>query len=299
MKKVFFILNPGSGRQNFWKDVESVIGCLVLNEIVSHVDVVYTEKQYDARRAAQQLKYGQYDLVVAVGGDGTVNDVINGIIKGNSRIPVAVLPEGTSNAFAHALDLPSQKEEFCRMIRDFKMLSIDVGKMNGEYFVSTLAGGMGADISYKAASDTKAVFGRKAYFFEALKSFPKQFFKSIRLYYDSEEFTAKTDTVMFYISNAGGIAGNKKLFKNSTMNDGVLNVAVFQKMSLFQFALVFSSFLRGKAIDHPKVKLFQTKKIRIKNMDSATIPVNSDGEMAGVLPIDVECVPKAVRIVVP
>lgn len=299
MKKVIFILNPGSGRQNFWKDVEAVIGCLVLNEIVSHVDVVYTQKQYDARRAAQQLKYGQYDLVVAVGGDGTVNDVINGIIKGRSRIPVAVLPEGTSNAFAHALDLPSQKEEFCRMIRDFKTLAIDVGKMNGEYFVSTLAGGLGADISYKAASDTKAIFGKKAYFFEALKSFPKQLFRPIRLYFDSEEFTAKTNTVMFYISNAGGVAGNKRLFKNSSMNDGVLNVAVFQKMSLIEFAFVFSAFLRGKYIDHSKVKLFQTKKIRIKPMDDSMIPVNSDGEMAGILPIDVECVPKAVRIVVP
>ena len=299
MKKVMFILNPGSGRQNFWKDVEGVIGCLVLNEIVSHVDVVYTQKQYDARNAARQLKYGQYDAVVAVGGDGTVSDVINGIIKGRSRIPVAVLPEGTSNVFANALELPSDKEDFCRMLRDFKTIDIDVGKMNGEYFISTLAGGMGADISYKAASDTKAIFGRKAYFFEALRSFPGQLFKSLKLYFDSAEFTARADTVMFYISNAGGIAGNKRLFEGSSINDGLLRVVVFKKMNLFQFAHIFWSFLRGKPIDHPKVKSFCTKRLRIKNMDSSTIPINSDGEMSGILPIDVECVPKAVRIVVP
>ena len=299
MKKAMFILNPGSGRQNFWKDVEGVIGCLILNEIVSHVDVVYTKRQYDARNAALKLKYGQYDVVVAVGGDGTVSDVINGIIKGRSCIPVAVLPEGTSNAFAQALDLPRSKEAFCRMLRDFKTMDIDVGRMNGEYFISTLAGGMGADISYKAASDTKAIFGRKAYFFEALRSFPSQLFGSLRLYFDSEEFTAKTDTVMFYVSNAGGIAGNKRLFENGSMNDGLLNVAVFQKMNLFQFAAAFSRFLRGKPMDHPRVKCFRTKKLRIKALDSATVPINSDGEMSGILPMDVECVPKAVRIIVP
>ena len=299
MKKAIFILNPGSGRQNFWEDVEGVIGCLILNEIVSHVDVVYTQKQYDARQAARQLKAGQYDVVVAVGGDGTVSDVINGIIKGGSRIPVAVLPEGTSNAFTHALDLPSDKEAFCAMLRDFKTMDIDVGKMNGEYFISTLPGGMGADISYKAASDTKAVFGRKAYFFEGLRSFPRQWFRSLKLYFDSEQFTAKTNTMMFYISNAGGVAGNKKLFRNTGMNDGVLKVVIFQKMSVLQFAFVFSRFLRGKPVNHPKVKSFCTKKVRIKNMDSSTIPVNTDGEMSGILPVNVECVPKAVRMVVP
>ena len=299
MKKAMFILNPGSGRQDFWADVEAVIGCLILNEIVNHVDVFYTQKKYDARKAAARLKYGQYDVVVAVGGDGTVSDVINGILAGKSRIPVAVLPEGTSNAFAHALDLPSGKEDFCRMLKAFNTVDIDVGRLNGEYFISTVAGGMGADISYKAASDTKAIFGRKAYFFEGLRSFPKQWFRSHRLYFDSQEFTSKTDTMMFYISNAGGIAGNKRLFKDSTMNDGVLNVAAFQKMNPLQFAIAFSRFLQGKPVNHAKVKLFRTKRLRIKSLDDASIPINADGEMSGMLPIEVECVPKAVRIVIP
>ena len=299
MKKSLFILHPVSGRQNLWTDVEAVIGCLVLNEIVDHVDVIYTEKKYDAREAARKLKRGQYDVVVAVGGDGTVSDVINGIIKGRSQIPVAVFPCGTSNAFAQALDLPSQKEEFCCMLRDFRIMDIDVGKINGEYFISTLAGGMGADISAKAAGSTKAIFGKKAYFFEALRSFPKQFFRSMKLYFDSEEFTAKSDTMMFYISNAGGIAGNKRLFKNSTMNDGVLNVAVFKKTSPLKFAVDFSRFLGGRNMEHSGSRCFCTKKIKIKSLDGSGIYVTCDGDISGCLPAEVECVPKAVKIVVP
>lgn len=299
MKKAMFVLNPESGNQNFWSEVEDIIGCLILNEIVNHVDVTYTAKQYDAKKATESLKYGQYDVVVAVGGDGTINDVVNGIVKSRSKIPLAILPVGTSNAFATALGLPSSKAEFCRMLRGFKTKDIDVGKINGQYFISTAAGGIGADISYKAASDTKAIFGKKAYYFEALKSFPKQIFKSIKLYFDSEEFTAKTDTIMFYISNAGGIAGNKQLHADSGMNDGLLNVAVFQKMPVFAFAGAFWDFLRGKPVDHPKVRCFRTKKIRIQNLDASPIPVNFDGEMFGTLPIEVSCVPKAVRIVIP
>lgn len=299
MKKAMFVLNPESGNQNFWSDVEDIIGCLVLNEIVNHVDVAYTQKQYDAKKVTETLKYGQYDVIVAVGGDGTINDVVNGVIKSHSRIPVAVLPMGTTNAFATALGLSSEKEDFCRMLRRFNTMDIDVGKINGEYFVSTVAGGMGADISYKAASGTKAIFGKKAYYFEGLKCFPRQFFKSTKLYFDSEEFTAKTDAAMFYISNAGGIAGNKLLFAEGGLNDGWLNVAVFQKMSVFAFAGTFWSFLRGKPLDHPQVKCFRTKRIRIKNMDVSSIPINFDGEMFGALPIEVSCVPKAVRIIIP
>ncbi|HIR00321.1 MAG TPA: diacylglycerol kinase family lipid kinase [Candidatus Scybalocola faecavium] len=299
MKKALFILNPSSGSQDFWKDVEAVIGCLVLNEIINHADVVYTEKKYDAREAARGLRRGQYDVVVAVGGDGTVSDVINGIIKGKSGIPVAVLPCGTSNAFAQALDLPFGKEDFCCMLRDFRIMDIDVGRINGEYFVGTLAGGIAGEISARAASTTKAILGKKAYFFEALRAFPKQFFQSMKLYFDSEEFTAKTDTMMFYISNAGGIAGNKRLFKNSTMNDGVLNAAVFEKTSPIKFAMDFSRFLRGKNMDRSKVRCFSTKKIKIKSLAGSGIFLAWDGDVAGSLPVEVECVSKAARIVVP
>ena len=78
--KAKFIINPSSGKQNFLKSIESVVGCLVLNQVVNQVDVVYTKQEGDALAEAKNIKKGEYDFVVSVGGDGTLNDVVNGLM---------------------------------------------------------------------------------------------------------------------------------------------------------------------------------------------------------------------------
>ena len=75
--KAKFIINPSSGKQNFLKSIESIVGCLVLNQVVDHIDVVYTKKVGDALEEARKIRKGEYDFVVSVGGDGTLNDVVN------------------------------------------------------------------------------------------------------------------------------------------------------------------------------------------------------------------------------
>ena len=104
--KGLFIINPSSGRQNFHDKIKEIAGNLIMDQICNTIDVFYTEKQDDALHHAAGLQPGQYDFVVAVGGDGTLNDVINGIILSKSDIPVAVISAGTVNDFANYLKLP-------------------------------------------------------------------------------------------------------------------------------------------------------------------------------------------------
>ena len=82
--KAKFIINPSSGKQNFLKSIESIVGCLVLNQVVDHIDVVYTKKVGDALEEARKIRKGEYDFVVSVGGDGTLNDVVNGLTLAHS-----------------------------------------------------------------------------------------------------------------------------------------------------------------------------------------------------------------------
>jgi len=288
VKKALFVLNPASGRQNFWNEVEGIIGCLVLNGIINQVDVAYTKQRYDARAATASLRYGQYDFIVAVGGDGTVNDVVNGVIKSGSRIPLAVLSVGLENSFADSLRLPSGKEDFCQMIKAFKTVAVDIGRINGQYFINTVAGGIGTDLSYRADGETKAVLGRKAYFLEGLKTLPGQFFTSMDLYFDSEEFTGTRDTVMFSVNNS-----------RPADCDGLMEVLIFEKMPMAQFVRAIWKSSRNNHDQAPHVRRFKTKKIKIHSINDIQAPVNADGEMFGTLPLELECVPEAVEVIVP
>ena len=103
--KGLFIINPSSGRQNFIDKIKEIAGMLVIDQICNTIDVFYTEKQDDALNKAAALEKGQYDFVVAVGGDGTLNEVINGVVLSQSNTPVAVISAGTVNDFATYLNL--------------------------------------------------------------------------------------------------------------------------------------------------------------------------------------------------
>ena len=116
MLKALFVINPSSGKQNFLETIERIISRLIMEQTVNHIDVVYTQKQQDAYEAAFALKKGEYDFVTAIGGDGTINEVIAGIAKSGCEIPVAVLSAGTINDFANYLHLPDTvllRRPFC------------------------------------------------------------------------------------------------------------------------------------------------------------------------------------------
>ncbi|MBQ3602013.1 MAG: diacylglycerol kinase family lipid kinase, partial [Lachnospiraceae bacterium] len=175
--KGLFIVNPSSGRQNFKENLNQIAGKLIMDQIASTIDVFYTEKKNDAKERVIGLKKGEYDFVVAVGGDGTLNEVVNGLILSGSEIPLAIISSGTVNDFATYLKLPSsmEVERFCEMIRNFKLKEVDAGKINEEYFINVIAGGILTDIAYKVPKDRKAIFGKLAYYMEGALELPKQF----------------------------------------------------------------------------------------------------------------------------
>ena len=174
MKRGLFIINPSSGRQNIQSTVESIIGQLVMKQISTNIEVFYTQKKDDAKNRAAQLKAGDYDFVVAVGGDGTLNEVAAGLYLSGSGIPMAVISAGTVNDFANYLSLPQTADAFVEMIDFFRYEEVDLGKLNDEYFINVVAGGLLTDIAYKVPKDKKAAMGKMAYYTQLIAEFPKQ-----------------------------------------------------------------------------------------------------------------------------
>lgn len=298
MKRAKFIINPASGMQDKMFDVEDIIGCLVLNEIVNQVDVAYTSQQHDARKETENLSKGEYDFLVAVGGDGTVNDVVNGVMRSGCEIPIAILSTGTANSFASSLNFPRDKERFCTMIRDFQTIDADIGQINKDYFVNAVAGGLLAEAAYKADRESKAVLGRLAYVLEALKGLRKRSAK-MQLSFDSEEFASEEEVLMFFVTNTGSVVLDWQMISEASVSDGWLDVVIFKKMAMSTFFLLLMKFRKNKNLKHSGIRYFRTKKLKIRSLDDVAVPLECDGEMINRLPIELKIVPKAVKFIVP
>lgn len=299
MKKAKFIINPSSGRQNFLKNIEGMIGKLIMDQIVNHVDVFYTEKQDDAKNEAMSMKKGEYDFVVAIGGDGTLNEVVNGVALGKNETPIAVISAGTVNDFANYLSLPQGIDEFCDLIRDFNIKEVDLGRIDGTYFMNVLAGGLLSDVGYKVPKELKAIFGKMAYYVECAKDIPKNLFHSIPISVKTEEFSKECECLLFIVANSQSVGGFRNAAPLASVSDGLLDVLILKKVEVAQLSNLLLKIVQGDHINHPNVEYFQTKKIHIDILDDSKVVVDYDGECFGELPVTIEVVPKAVQIIVP
>lgn len=302
--KGLFIINPSSGRQNIRTKMRHIVSQLVLDQICNEIDVFYTEKQYDARNRARVLKPGEYDFLAAVGGDGTINEVTNGLITSGSEIPLAILSAGTVNDFARYMQLPQTSAGFCRMIKNFEITKVDVGKVNDEYFINVLAAGLLTDVAYKVPKKTKALFGKMAYYLECVKELPTQINQYMTLRFESEEFTAEAeDTIVFMVTNSKSVGGFPQAAPEASVQDGYLDVLIARKTNLWLKApQMFIQILAGNHPNHEDIRYFQTKHLKVSAVgeNAKDVSVDFDGEALDEgLPIDISIVSKALNLVVP
>lgn len=299
MLKALFVINPSSGKQNFLETIEQIVARLIMEQTVNHIDVVYTQKLYDAYERVLELKDGDYDFVTAIGGDGTINEVISGIAKGGSNIPVAIISAGTVNDFANYLNLPTSVNEFCEMIKTFRLKKIDVGSINGKIFMNVVAGGIATDIGYNVSKEMKAIFGKAAYYVEGIKEIPKQLFSPFKLRIESEEFTGSDEYLLFMVMNSQSVGGYKQAAPLASVSDGQLDVLLLKKVELTQITDLIFKIFSGDHINHPAVNYFQTKHIKILPEDDSNISIDYDGEYYGVLPADIRILEGKVNIIIP
>ena len=159
MKKCLIIINPSSGKHILQNKLDKIIGQLVLRNIVDKFDIFYTEKKNDAYEKAKNADETQYDFMMSVGGDGTLNEVISGMADSHKKIPLCILAAGTVNDFANYLGIPTSVNKIVDMIEDFYVIPSDVGKLNDSYFINVAAGGMFTDISFVVTKEDKKKYG--------------------------------------------------------------------------------------------------------------------------------------------
>ena len=299
MKKAKFIINEASATKDSYMFTESVIGCLAMNQIVNHVDVVYTKHVNDAMIEAKKMLPGEYDFVTAVGGDGTVHDVINGVLRGKNQTPIAVIPTGTGNDFANLLKLRGSKESFCRMIKHFEVIESDVGKVNDRYFINSAGAGFGMNTAFDTPMRSKAVLGKMAYAIEGALTKPSKIRAQAVLKFTSEELCTTMSTALLIVNNAGSLISGRKADQRASLTKGYLDVLAVKRADLLRAPGMLMMLKKEKQIDLPGIKYFRTTRVDISKVGGDEFSFDFDKERFGSFPVHIELVPKAIKILVP
>lgn len=300
IKSIKFIINPSSGRQTMGRRIDVLIKMLLDNGYI--VGKSFTKEKNDAMIMAKKACNSNFDLIIACGGDGTVNEVAKGIMESKRKLPLAILSGGTVNDFAKYLALPTNAREFYKLIKRERMIEVDIGKVHTinksehEYFVNVAAAGMLTNVAYQVQADIKAVLGRMAYYFEGIKELGKQKFDPLQVRIKSDEYENEEDILLFLVSNSSSIGGFKKLAPEADILDGLLDVVIIKKSAITDLANIFMNILTGDHINHPNVIYYKTKSVYIES--SSIVPIDIDGEYGGELPARFEVIPKALRILI-
>lgn len=291
--KILVIVNPVSGNQNISNIKGKVLSVLDQYEYTYTVkDTKYVNSAYEM--SLEAINEG-YNLILAVGGDGTVNEILNAIAY--KDITLGIIPTGTGNLLATALGIPIAPEKATEIALKGKPKKIDLGKMNDKYF-SIIAGcGFDASIMKNIKKSDKKLLGFLAYFIEGIKQaiLPKR--AVFRLKIDGKSYRKRALTVLFI--NSGNIFGNLiTIVPDASITDGLIDVCIFKPRNTAEFFPVIWKILsKQEYVDSPEI--FHQKASKITLNCRPKLPVQADGDFIGLPPLTIESCPEALNVMTP
>lgn len=292
------IVNPSSGRELARLNIEDMISYLVSRNALTRADISYTSGSNDAVKFAREINPEEYDILVVAGGDGTVNEVITGIMSAKINIPIAVYTCGTVNDFSVSIGMPTQPSDFASMLMNPRYIKCDCGKINDSFFLNVAAGGLLSEVAYSVPSELKTNFGSAAYIMEALRTLGTlKNTLPIKITTDENEYNV--DATLFFISNSQSVGGFRKLMAEAELNDGLLDCLILSAISYADVMPLLAKVAIGEHLESDRVIYFQTDKLTISTDSTTEAILDLDGEKGPSLPAQIECIKDALTLIVP
>lgn len=282
MKRARIIYNPSSGKELIKRHLPYVLERL---EKAGYEASAHATTGKDcAKKAAQIAIERKYDLVIAAGGDGTIFEVVNGLADQEYRPTLGLIPAGTTNDFARALGIPRNIKAACDVLCNGHTRPIDIGKVNGKYFVNVAAGGALTELTYEVPSKWKTIIGQVAYYLKGLVKLP--FIKPTKVHIEYDDEIYDGDIMFFLVCNTKSVGGFEKLAPKSEFDDGKFDLLIVEKMELPRFVHLGIKTLSGKHLKDAKIKYAQASHIKVKM--EKDLQLNLDGECGGIFPVEFE-----------
>lgn len=293
MKRARLIYNPTSGREILKRNLPEILEKLEIAgyEASAHA----TTGAGDAIKAARLAVKRKYDLVIAAGGDGTIHEVVNGLAEQKYRPKLGIIPAGTTNDFARALQIPRDISSAMNIITKGDAIPVDIGKMNDKYFINIAGGGRITELTYEVPSKLKTMLGQLAYYLKGMEMLPSIKASEVRIEYDGKLFEG--EAMLFLVGLTNSIGGFEKLAPDASINDGLFSLLILKKINLADFIRISTLAIRGEHVNDPNVIYTQANHIKVRS--SEKVQLNLDGEFGGLLPAEFSNLYRHLEVFVP
>lgn len=294
-KKLLIIANPCSGKAKIKNDLLKIVQ--IFSNADYEVTVYPTKSRGDATVKAESLKQDEFDRIVVCGGDGTLNEVITGIMHSGIKCTLGYIPLGTLNEWSSGLKISRNAIKAAEDVVIGAETALDIGKFDDKYFSYTASFGAFTDASYSAPQEIKNVLGQAAYFFQGIKSLSN--IKPIHLKFICDDREIEGDFLFGAVSNSMSVGGIVK-FSDSVvkLNDGKFEVLLIKNpTSILQFQSIVDGILR-KDLERDGIEFFHAHEVTVTG--GADVAWTLDGEYAeGKDAVTLTNMPSAIHLIVP
>lgn len=295
MKRLLFIYNPHSGKELLRPKVSDIVDIFVKAE---YEVVIYPTQAYrDAYKKIKEYEDGQYDLIVCSGGDGTLDEVVTGMMKRKVRNTIGYIPTGTTNDFANSLHIPRDLLSAADNAVNGVEFSCDVGSFNNDIFVYVAAFGIFTDVSYQTKQEMKNVLGHLAYVLEGTKRLFNVPSYKVKVTHDGE--VIEDEFIFGMITNSRSVGGFRNMLgKQVGFDDGVFEVTLIKKpKNPIELQEIITALLIEK-FNTEYMLTFQSSEIQLES--EKEIPWTLDGEFGGDHDrVNIKNLNKSLQIMVP
>jgi diacylglycerol kinase (ATP) len=284
MKRARIIYNPTSGREAIRRDLVDILN---VYETAGYETSAFatTAEEDSARNEALRAANDGFELIVAAGGDGTINEVVNGIASLDNPPILAIIPAGTTNDYARALHIPRDSPlEAAEVILKGRAARMDIGQANDNYFVNIAAGGTLSELTYSVPSKQKSMYGYLAYVLKAAEMLPQVHPMDIEVEYDGGAYRGPAS--MFFLALTNSVGGFEQLVPDARLDDGNFTLLVVKTTKLNELLVLVTEALQGKHVDDENLLYVKSSQVKITPLSTNTAPVriNLDGEYGGDAP---------------
>jgi len=275
MKELLFVFNPIAGKCKIKNYLLDIIDAFIKSGY--SVNTYATQDVGDATSVIASIDR-KYDLIVCAGGDGTLNEIISGLMVREDNIPLGYIPLGSMNDVAHSLKISRNVNKAVKTIMTGSPFNLDIGHLNDRYFSYVAAFGAFTDISYATSRNNKNMIGILAYFLQGIKQISDLKTKHVKVEYD--DTVIEEEFLVGIVSNSLYIGGFKNVEREKIgLNDGELEVLLIKMpKNLIETQTILGALIYGN-IDSDYMYYFQTSKLK---MTSEAMEWTLDGEFGGV-----------------
>lgn len=243
-----------------------------------------TPEPNSAKNEAERAAKAGFNLIVAAGGDGTINEVVNGIAPLKHRPKLGIIPAGTTNDYARALKIPREDPiGAAKVIAKGQTVKMDIGEAGKNWFVNIAAGGLLTELTYGVPSQVKSLFGYLAYLVKGAELLPR--IKPIRMHLEYDGGTYDGKASMFFLALTNSVGGFEQIVPDASLDDGRFTLIVVKTSNLIEILQLITMVLNGgRHVNDPRILYVKTSKLVAKPVDEKMM-INVDGEYGGDAPM--------------